>query len=33
VAILVFLKTAWPSLEAQGVLYERDSKCKQSMNK
>jgi hypothetical protein len=33
VATLVFLKTAWPSLEAQGVLYGRDSKCKQSTNK
>jgi hAT family C-terminal dimerisation region len=33
VATLVFLKTARPSLEAQGVLYGRDSKCKQSTNK
>jgi zinc finger BED domain-containing protein 1 (E3 SUMO-protein ligase ZBED1) len=28
VSTLVFLKTAWPALEAQGVLYGADSKCK-----
>lgn len=31
VSTLVFLKTAWPALEAQGVLYGADSKCKKGL--
>jgi hAT family C-terminal dimerisation region len=33
VSTLVFLKTAWPALEAQGVLYGADSKCRKRTRK
>lgn len=33
VSTLVFLKTAWPALEAQGVLYGADSKCRKRTSK